>query len=54
MERFLTLLVSNDNEEPKPVEERKLFDNREEGLEHGLHVSLQCLPVVYTADTSVV
>ena len=31
-----------------------LFDNREEGLEHGLHVSLQCLPVVYTADTSVV
>ena len=25
MEQFLTLLVSNDNEEPKPVEERKFI-----------------------------
>ena len=44
MEQFLTLLFSNDNEEPKPVEERKCIWQPGRGT-----WSLQSLPtVVYT------
>ena len=45
MEQFLTLLVSNDNKEPKPVEERKFIWQPGRGT-----WSLQCLPsVVYAS-----